>query len=272
MADALRKLEVAAADGRRGLRAALLALGLVVLQLGAVVATDVAIDPRGDFGGTRFRPIVDDIPREKLDLYEAAAADHPVPALILGSSRAMPFPPSALPDGGFNFGILGGSLLDDRLAYDTVVRRQGPVHLVVIELDSFQLLDLPDGRLWSEVASSHAASRFGAASSTSHLVGALHDTLSAGYLGDSLHVLDLTYRTGYPVAANTFLPDGQGLRPLVDPLIANGTYDFPAAFEHNWQKFLGNIYTSGSAMPDEVANLQELVRKALADGAQVHVR
>ncbi|HUR62084.1 MAG TPA: hypothetical protein VM286_06940 [Candidatus Thermoplasmatota archaeon] len=268
MPDSVQKLAIPPPEGHPR-RTAVLALGLAATLLGAVLAVNVAIDPRGDFGTGLYRPIVDDVPREKLTLYRAAA---PVEGILLGSSRAMPLPPSALAaQPSFNFGILGGSLLDDRLAYDTVVRTQGAPRLLVIALDTFQLMDLPDGRPWSEVTSSRAAADYGAGSSASHLAGAARDALSAGYLADSLHVLDLTHRTGYPVAANTFTPDGQGLRPLVDPLVANGTYDLRAAFERNWERYLGTIYTTGSVSPHQAGLLQDLVRTALSAGVEVQV-
>lgn len=269
MADPLPKVTIP--EAHRPLRFVLLTLAVAASLLVATVALNVYVDPRGDFPGQRYTPLVEDVPREKLRLYREAS---PADAVIVGSSRAMPLPPA--PTGmedAFNFAILGGGLRDDRLAYDLVRREQGPPELLVIVLDSFQLMELPDGRLWSEVLGSRSAPDYlGQPAPLSSYAAPLQDSLSLDYLGDSLRVLRYTHVDGYPEPANAFLPDGQGTRPRVDPAVEAGTYDLQAAFEANWDRFLGNIYTDESApSPGQVQELQDLVARAQADRAQVWV-
>jgi hypothetical protein len=268
MPDSLAKVEFA--EGPRPRRYVAACLVAAAALLGAVVAANVVVNPRAEFPGEAYRPLVEDIPREKLALYRDAA---PAGTILVGSSRAMPLPPAATGDAtAFNFAILGGSLRDDRLAYELVRREQGPPQRLVVGLDTFQLMDLPDGRLWSEVLSSSAASQYaGGPLPAGRYLGPLHDTLSIGYLEDTVRALRYTYVDGYPDPANAFLANGQGVRQ-VDDEVAAGTYDLDAAFEANWQRYLGNIYSpTSTASPTQLQELRNLVTRASADGAEVQV-
>jgi hypothetical protein len=269
MPDALAKVTVAAAEEAPGARPfAVLGVVTCLALLVGVMAFNVAVNPRGDFPGQRFTPLVEDAPREKLRLYEEWG---PASTILVGSSRTLPLPPDALAPDAFNFAIQAGSLLDDRLAYEAVLGRQpsAPAHLFV-GLDSFQLIELPD-RVWSEVLLSRAAPDYLQRSpSPTVYLGPLRDTLSSVYTKDSLHVLRLTYLEGYPTPATAFLPNGQGVRPGVDPLLAAGSYDFDAAFEQNWDRFLGAIYGPDvEAAASQQRALEGLVAEARAKGTQV---
>lgn len=276
MPDALAKLEMPPAEGPgrtpgEARRFAAAALAVVLLGLATCSAAAVAVDPRGEFPGERYRPLVLDVPSAKLRLYEEAA---PADALVLGSSRGMPLPPDALPEErGFNFALLGGSLRDDRLAYDAAVRIGGPPQRLVIALDSFQLMRPPEAGEWSVVLDSASAPRYlGEPVPWTESLRALPSTLSASYARDVAKVLWYTHASGYPEGANAFRDDGLGLRPSVDAEIAAGTYDLDQAFERNWERYLGQIYLPGAEeLPGAAQGLADLVETARGDGAEVDV-
>jgi hypothetical protein len=270
MADPLPKVAVVQDTTRRPRVYTVVALSAAFALLVAVLGLNVAVNPRGDFPHESYRPLVEDVPREKLLLYRQAS---PVGAIIVGSSRAMPLPPGATgAPSPFNFGILGASLLDDQLVYDTVVREQGSPALLVVVLDTFQLIELTD-RTWSEILSSRASADYlGDQPALERYGGPLRDALSADYVRDTLRVLRLTYVDGYPEPASAFLPDGQGVRPKVDAAVAAGTYDLRAAFERNWDNYLGHIYVEGvEPSPRQADKLATLVETARTDGVQVQV-
>jgi hypothetical protein len=245
------------------------ALAVAVLGLAAVAGANVAVNPRADFDGRWYPPLVGDDPLEKVDRYEAL--DTPPHRIVLGSSRAGMLPPSNATALGYNFAIPGGGLRDAALVYDFVVARQGPPQAVVLGLDSFQFSarDLKDvavehskaGRILTDDQRSAAES-----------VGLLAGTLAPGYAYDSLRSLRYAHLSGYPERSRYTGEDGVQVWSGVERQRALGTFDLAQRIDDNWEQGLEGRYAP-DALPEEnaVAVARDLVARMVADGVRVQV-
>jgi hypothetical protein len=269
MPDALAK--VALPDGRGAGRFSGLAVVAAALGCALVVAGNVAVDPRAEFGSPLgLRPLVlPDSAQAKLDLYDALPAKPDT--VILGSSRALPLPPASLPADAFNFAIAGSGVADSVIVYGFLVRDDPALARVVLSVDVFGFSEAKQVR----IEASPSYERFtgepqpGPRARWETLPG----TLSSGYTQDTLRVLAYTGVTGYPPVDVALAPDGLWHRPVADRQRALGTYDLEAtiAAQYSGEDLLAFAGESSPPDPETLDALQALLEDAARRGVQVDV-
>jgi hypothetical protein len=266
-ADPVAKLAVPpleAGQRRYAMVLALVAAGLLV----GVVALNVAANPRGEFGGTRYRPLVLDQGLLKLRALDAAP---PPEWVILGSSRVLVMPPQALPwvqgRPAFNLGIAGSQPADYELLARYLEQADPALKGVVWGIDSFAISQGNDPIL----SLSGAYARLGGPSaSLGHLAEMAAKSLSSAYVRDSLKVLQYTYLTGYPVGAEEFGPDGTATEVASEASIAAGTFDLKAALDRHFERVVAQRFSPERAVaPEAEATLERTLTNLTRHGVAV---
>jgi hypothetical protein len=258
------KLEVTPAAGGKAF--AVTAVLLALAGLAAAAATNILVDPRGEFPPDLFRPIVADTTAASLARFQERQG--PLETLVLGSSRASLLPPGP---GGFNFAIQGGGLQDDRLVYE-YVRANGPApRRVVLGLDSFQLTarDLRDIGIRR---SATAPEIMGEPLDVGGWASRVMETLAYDYALDSARDVYLTATSGFDDPFMEIAADGRTAWATDQELRDAGTFDLAPRLERSWRVHIGPRYPDDAVVDAAaVAEARSLIEEIRGDGVEVDV-
>lgn len=252
MPDALAKVAIPETPAARARAFAVAAVLLTVLGVAGVVAANVAVDPRDEFGSPLgLQPVVQPDPAQsKLDLYRALAV--PPSAVVVGSSRAIALPPQELGPAAFNFAIVGAGVADALLVYDFLVRDDPALERVVLNVDVFGVTVDRQSRL---APSSAYDDLTGSPRPDPARWRLIPGTVDALYVRDSLRALQYT-ATEYPRPLVSTEPDGLQRVPTADEAIAAGRFDLAGA--------IAKQYTA-ETIPSFAGERRPLDQDALAD-------
>jgi hypothetical protein len=266
VADVLQKVEIASRGRPRAF--ALATLGLTVLMLAGVLTTNVAVDPRAEFGGPLgLRALAPDAGADKLALYEEL--DRPPSAVVLGSSRAAALPPEVLGEGGFNFAVNGGGMADEVLVYRFLVQDDPVLRRVVVNIDVFGITEGKQVRL----TESGAYEPLTGQSRPGPGLASFASTLSVGYTKDSARSLLYNWVTGFPEPRTTLEADGLERRPAEDAARAAGTLDLTGVVERQYadEELPALAGERGPPDPEVLAGLRWMIQDALDRGLRIDV-
>jgi hypothetical protein len=262
--DAVAKLAIPdMAAGRPRTYAAAVVLVVLGLCVGAI-GVNVAVNPRAEFPVQGLRPLVIDRVHDAILGYEAR--QEPAQDLVLGTSRAGNL--HGLPgreNVTFNFYIAGSPPQDWLDLYDYVKRTEGPPVNLVLVVDQVAFTDVFAPRV---PASADAGTVLGTPPSVGDRFALALRTLSASYVRDTLHSLELRTVTGYP-PPNLGEPRPEFARPHLLEEYRNGTFD-PAELEPAVDRqFVRAFGPEHAFVPANVDALRALLDEALADGVAV---
>ncbi len=251
-------------DATRLRRFARTVIVLALLEMTVIVGANVIINPRADFPGQRFEPVIPDFPLGKIQAYDKL--DEPVDTLILGSSRALTMDPDHAEAAGwpraFNFAFPSGGFELAHLAIQYVDRHQERPAVILQSLDAMDLA-IPD------VDAQHATSALpilaGEGIAPSAYAHAALTSLSPKYLRDSASVLYFTYVAGYPEKRIELEPDGLGRFARMERALAEGREDRDAVVAAHYERSVSDLYSHLNQLrPDKQAALRAYVEDVTA--------
>jgi hypothetical protein len=251
---------------------------LIVLCALYLTAISV-VNPRGDFGGTRFPWLYANTRKLKLNLFETYAGEKPVAVVSFGSSRTMVLDPRDLETvsgiRAFNFGVFS-ALPEDFLAiYRWMRRTHGVPRILLVGVDLGALgagAETSDELLNNRILAAELDP-----SLRKPLHAAVHDiklyksTVTTQYAWDAIRAIQLSIQPRAPF--NTFRADGAMEYPGWDREISAGTFERAKVWE---ACAVGAINLMKANLKDSVsvtrlAHIGTLIREAALDNVRIVV-
>ncbi len=258
----------------RFLSVTLLSLVLCASLYGAFV---YIVNPRGEFAPAYFPRVVLPDREAKLRLFEQFAHNAPPTGLVLGSSRSMKLKPSELEKvfGGrfFNFAVTSATVEDYGSIYDWVRQHGVKPRVLVIGLDVEALhsdeqynamLNVPELRAAFEGKKGLPELQ--------RITQALRRTKNSYTLGYFVDAMDSIRLKLWPAPARwSFDSDGYVRYLLSEHQRATGTFDYSQAMAESAVRYRKTYQANDRLSARRCAYLEDLIRRAQADGARVLV-
>jgi hypothetical protein len=250
-------------------------LAVTALYLGSIVA----VNPRGDFAGTRFPWLYANTRKLKLNLYQKYGREKPVEIVVFGSSRTMVLDPRELETlsgmRAFNFGVFS-ALPEDFLAIYRWLRRTNGVPrilLVGVDLGALGAGAEPS----AELLNNRALAAELDPSLREPIHAAVQDfklyksTVTTAYARDAIRAVQLAIRPREPF--NTFRADGAMEYPGWDREIAAGTFDKAKVWESCAAGAINltKVNLRDSVSSTRLGHIGTLIREARGDDVRIVV-